>query len=158
MKSNRKGPYINNPMSLPRLGKCFFFFSFFLFALEKQFWPNVQVFYLVLSFGLSPVTLKCRIIFIQLRVNGPKLSYNSIILKGKKLKKNPLTVQGSLGPRNLQRNLPKSWCVVNGTKENNLQPFNWQMWSSFVAHQFHLFPSLTGSLEWPMLALANFMK
>lgn len=89
MKSDRKGPYINNPMSLPRLGKCFFFFSFFLFALEKQFLPNVQVFYLVLSFGLSPVTLKCRIIFIQLRVNGPKLSYNSIILKGKNWKRSP---------------------------------------------------------------------
>ena len=34
---------------------------------------------------------------MQLRVNGPKPSYNSIILKGKKLKNKPLTMQGSLG-------------------------------------------------------------
>ena len=81
VKSDRKGPQINNPMSLPRLRKCFFLFLFF--ALVKQFLPNVQVFYLGLSFGLSPVTLKYRIIFIQLIVNGPEPSYNSIILKGK---------------------------------------------------------------------------
>lgn len=83
VKSDRKGPQINNPMSLPRLRKCFFLFLFLFFALVKQFLPNVQVFYLGLSFGLSPVTLKYRIIFIQLIVNGPEPSYNSIILKGK---------------------------------------------------------------------------
>ena len=83
VKSDRKGPQINNSMSLPRLRKCFFLFLFLFFALVKQFLPNVQVFYLGLSFGLSPVTLKYRIIFIQLIVNGPELSYNSIILKGK---------------------------------------------------------------------------
>ena len=119
MKSNRKGPYINNPMSLPRLGKCFFFFSFFLFALEKQFWPNVQVFYLVLSFGLSPVTLKCRIIFIQLRVNGPKLSYNSIILKGKKIEKESLDCARLSGPKKLAEKLTKK--LARGTRNKRKQ-------------------------------------
>ena len=85
----------------------FFLFLFLFFALVKQFLPNVQVFYLGLSFGLSPVTLKYRIIFIQLIVNGPEPSYNSIILKGK-IKKEALDYARLSGPRNLQRNLSKS--------------------------------------------------